>query len=118
MKKMIERAYRCAARVFEDTSFIRRVYEVFIHGPGSLWGRRDRDIVLSSKLEEILSAMESVAKFGQPPRSDDLKRGIEGLEGEFEANLIIAFASTSVREELTVELLGDLDLAPRNHRAG
>lgn len=36
--------------------------------------------------------MESVAKFGQPPRSDDLKRGIEGLEGEFEAHLIIAFA--------------------------
>lgn len=78
--------------------------------------------------------MESIAKFGQPPRSDDLKRGIEGLEREFEAQLVIAFAGayryvnkgfqthlsklTSVREELTVELLGDLDLAPRNHRAG
>jgi hypothetical protein len=35
--------------------------------------------------------MESVAKFGQPPRGDDLKRGIEGLEREFEAQLIIAF---------------------------
>ena len=36
--------------------------------------------------------MESVVKLGQPPRSDDLKRGIEGFEGEFEAYLIIAFA--------------------------
>jgi hypothetical protein len=61
-----------------------------MHGPGSLWGRRDRDVVLSSKLEEILSAMEPIAKFGQPPRSDDLKRGIEGLEREFEAQLVIA----------------------------
>jgi hypothetical protein len=69
------------------------MHEIFIHGPGSFWGRRDRDVVLSSKLEEILSAMESVAKFGQPPRSDDLKRGIEGLERELEALLVIAFAS-------------------------
>lgn len=37
--------------------------------------------------------MESVAKFGQPPRSDDLKRGIEGLERELEALLVIPFAS-------------------------
>ena len=29
--------------------------------------------------------MESVAKFGQPPRGDDLKRGIEGLERKLEA---------------------------------
>ena len=67
------------------------MHEIFIHGPRSLWGRRDRDVILSSKLEEILSATELVVEFGQPPRSDDLKRGVEGLEGEFEAHLIIAF---------------------------
>lgn len=38
--------------------------------------------------------MELVAKFRQPPRNDDLKRGIEGLEGKFETHLIIAFAGT------------------------
>jgi len=40
--------------------------------------------------------MESIAKFGQPPRSDDLKRGIEGLEREFEAQLVIAFACLKI----------------------
>jgi hypothetical protein len=96
MEKMIGLACRCVIRVFQDTSFVRAGHKIFkkkIHRPGSLWGRRDRDAVLSSKLEEILSATESVAKFGEPPRSDDLKRGIEGLEGEFEANLVIAFRS-------------------------
>jgi hypothetical protein len=50
MKKIIERAYRCAVRVFKDTGFIRAMDKILINGKWSFWGRRDRDVVLSSKL--------------------------------------------------------------------
>ena len=36
--------------------------------------------------------MESIINLGQAPRSDDLKRGIERFEREFEAYLVITFA--------------------------
>ena len=38
--------------------------------------------MLSSKLKKIFSALELVAKFRVAPRSDNLKFGIEGFEGE------------------------------------
>jgi hypothetical protein len=112
------------------------VDEILVHRPWSLGGRRDGDVVLRSKGEQILPATELVAKFGQPPWGDDRKGGVKGLEGEFEADLVIAwkqigqtmqqnrgllsitFASSTVREVLALVLLSNLDHSTCNDRTG
>ena len=51
------------------------------------------------------------------PRSDDLQFRRERFGGQFEAHLIVAFASAAVRDGIRAEFFGELHLALREKRA-
>lgn len=73
--------------------------EVLVHGPGFGLGGCDGDVHLVGVVEEVVSADEAGVEFGHALGRDDLDFGLEGVEGEFEADLVVSFA-----------LLGVLDL--------
>jgi hypothetical protein len=73
--------------------------------------------VLLSIVEQILSALEAVAELGQPPGRNDLDGGLEGVEGQLEADLVITLAGAAVRDEAALLLLGNPDLGARDYRA-
>ena len=69
-------------------------------------------------VEQILSALEAVAELGQPPRSNDLDVGLERIESELEADLVVALARAAVRDKATALLLCDADLCAGDDWAG
>lgn len=69
-------------------------------------------------VEQILPALEAIAKLGQPPGCDDLDRWLECVESELEADLVITLASAAVRDEVAALLLGNSDLCAGDDGAG
>jgi hypothetical protein len=100
------------------TGFVAAVSQVGIHGPRLCLGRCDGDAVLLGIVEQILPALEAVAELGQPPRRNDLDGGLEGVEGQLEADLVVALAGAAVRNEAALFLLGNPDLGACDDRAG
>ena len=92
--------------------------QVCIHGPRLRLGRRDWDVVLSRVVQQILPALESVAELGQPPWGNDLDARLERVEGQLEADLVIALAGAAMRHEVAVLLLCNADLGAGDDRAG
>lgn len=68
-------------RVLEDTGLVRAVHKVIIHAPRLAWCGRHGNVVLSSILEELLSALELGGEFGHSPGCNDLEVGVACLEG-------------------------------------
>lgn len=91
--------------------------EILVHAPGLRLGGCDRDILLSSEVEEVVAAGETVIELGKPPWGNDFDGGLESIESEFKSDLIIPFASTSVRDSDTVFLLSDRDLRTGDYGA-
>jgi hypothetical protein len=82
--------------VLENTGLIRAVSQVLIHTPGLGLGGSDRDVLLGSIGEEIVTASETLVEDGVTPGSNDLDVGLQSVEGEFEADLVITFSSATV----------------------
>jgi hypothetical protein len=96
----------CSGVAAHHTGFVAAVSQVGIHGPRLCLGRCDGDAVLLGIVEQILPALEAVAELGQPPRRNDLDGGLEGVEGQLEADLVVALAGAAVRNEAALFLLG------------
>lgn len=82
--------------VLKDTSLVRAVHEVVIHGPGSLGAGGDGNVVLGGELEEIGTALELLDELGHSPGGDDLHLGVASLEGKLEADLVILDLGISI----------------------
>lgn len=84
--------------------------EILVHTSRFRLGQRNRNIFLSSKVEEVIAASKTVAEFGKSPWGNDFDGGPEGIEGEFKSDLVIPLASASMRDSDTVLLLSDCNL--------
>lgn len=104
--------------VLEDTRLVAAVCEVGVHGPGLRLCGCDGDVVLLGVVEEVLTALELVAEFGHPPGSDDLDGGLEGVEGELEADLVVALAGAAVGDPAAAFFLSNLDLGTGDDGTG
>jgi hypothetical protein len=88
--------------------------EVFVHGPGFRFGGGYGDFHLGGVVEEVVAAFEGFVEFGNTPGRDDLDGGLEGVEGEFEADLVVTFAGAAVADKGAFLLLSNRDLATSN----
>lgn len=84
------------------------------HGPRLALGARHGDSLLSGIVQQVVPALESLVKFGDTPGRNDLDGGLQGIEGQFEADLVVALSGTAMGNELAPLLLGDLDLRTGN----
>lgn len=91
--------------------------KILVHTPGFRLGGCDRDILLSSEVEEVIAAGETIIELGKPPWGNDFYGGLEGIESEFKSDLIIPFASTSMRNSDTVFLLSGRNLRTGDYGA-
>jgi hypothetical protein len=87
---------RSDIRVLENTGLIGAVSQVLIHTPGLGLGGSDRDVLLGSIGEEIVTASETLVEDGVTPGSNDLDVGLQSVEGEFEADLVVTFSGATV----------------------
>ena len=108
----------CGVGVLEDAGFVGAVGEVFVHAPGLGFGGSDGDVLLRGVVEEVVAAGETGVEFGDAPGGDDFDGGLESVEGEFEAHLVVAFAGTAVRDGDAVFLLRYGDLGAGDDGAG
>jgi hypothetical protein len=74
------------------------VCEVLVHGPRLGLGRADWDAGGRGIVEEVVAALEAVVEDWVSPWREDDDGGLKGVEGEFEADLIIALAGAAVRD--------------------
>lgn len=104
--------------VLEHAGLVAAVDEVVVHGPGGLGAGRDGDVLLLGVLEQVLTTLELGDELGQPPWGNNLDGRVAGLEGELEADLVVALAGAAVADVLAVVLLGDADLGAGDDGAG
>jgi len=103
---------RGGVRVLEDAGLVAAVGEVFVHGPGLGLGAGDGDVGPGGVVEQVVAAGEAVVEFGDAPGRDDFDGRLQGVVGEFEADLVVAFARAAVGDGDAVLFLGDGYLAP------
>lgn len=82
--------------ILQDTSLVRAVGQVLIHGPGLGLGGGDGDTLLGGIGEEVITADEALVEDRVTPRGNDLDVGLESVEGELEANLVVTLTGTAV----------------------
>lgn len=64
--------------------------EVLVHAPGFALCACDGDLLLGGVVKEVIAAGKALVEFGDTPGSDDFNCGLEGVKGEFEADLVVA----------------------------
>lgn len=92
--------------------------EVLVHRPRLRLGRCDWDTLLGGVVEQIAAALEGIVEFGDTPWGNDLDGGLEGVEGQLEADLVVAFAGAAVRDELAALGLCNCDLGSGDDWSG
>ena len=100
-------------RVFEDAAFEADVQQVAVHAVRLGRGRGDRDAVFLRVFDEVHAARE----IPLAPRRDDLDVRLERIGGQFEADLVVAFAGRAVADRVGAFGAGDLDQALADERA-
>jgi len=80
----------CGVGVFKDARFVGAVCEVLVHAPGFALCACDGDLLLGGVVKEVIAAGKALVEFGNTPGSDDFNCGLEGVKGEFEADLVVA----------------------------
>ena len=98
--------------VLEDAGLVRDVEEVLVGRPRLGGGLLHGDLLLGGVGEEGLAAGEAVVELGDAPGRDDLGVVLEAVEGELEADLVIALACAAVRDVIALLLVGDGHHAP------
>ena len=73
--------------------------KVLVHGPGLGFGAGDGDVLSGGIVEQGGASGEAGVEFGDTPGSDDFDGGLESIEGEFEADLVVSWGE-SVSEGL------------------
>ncbi len=92
--------------------------EIPVHRVGLFGGGLDRDFLLLAVGDHFGPAGEQVAEPGVAPRGDDFQFGRQSGGGEFEADLVVAFAGGAVCEGNSFFLAGHVYHAARDKRAG
>ena len=90
---------------------------VAIHAVGLGGGDGGRDALVFQILDHVDPTLESKL-FGHAPRGDDLDVGLEGVGGEFEADLVVALAGGAVADGIRTLGDGDVDHALGDERPG
>lgn len=104
--------------VLEDTGLVTAVGQVLVHAPGLALCAGDGDAGLLGVVEEILATLEAVVEDGVAPWGNDLDGGLQGVEGQLEADLVVALTGAAVRDGETALLLGDGNLGAGNDGTG
>ena len=107
---------RSRVGVFQDAGLVGAVGQVLVHTPRLGLGRGDGDALLGGVGEQIISALEAVVEDRVSPWGDDLDIRLQGVKGQFEADLVIALARATVGNGKASLLLGNVDLCTSNHR--
>lgn len=68
--------------------------------------------------QKVNAALESVEELPLTPRSNDLQRRVQGVRTQLKADLVVSFASRSMREELAFVLGGAFDQRFGDERPG
>lgn len=92
--------------------------QVLIHTPWLALGARDWNALCGGVVKQVLTTLELVVEDWVSPWSDDLDGGLEGVEGEFETDLVVALAGATVRDGKAAFLLGDCNLGTGDDWAG
>ena len=104
--------------VLEDAGLVAAVCHVLVHAPWLALGAGDGDALLGGVVEEVVAALEAVVEDGVPPGCDDLDAGLESVEGQLEADLVVTLTSAAVGDGEAALLLGDGDLGTGDDGAG
>jgi hypothetical protein len=104
--------------VFQHAAFEADVEEVAVHGVGLLDGSGDGDALLFGIGDHFGATGELGAEVFHAPGGHDFEFGGEGGGGEFEADLVVAFAGGAVGEGVAVFSAGDVDHAFGDDGAG
>jgi hypothetical protein len=94
------------------------VCQILVHAPWLTLCAADGDSCLLGVIEKIVAASKSLVEFGETPWGNDLDGGLEGVECEFEADLIVSLSSTAVGDSNASFLLCNFDLGPGDYGAG
>ena len=92
--------------------------QVLVHAPWLALCAADWNALLSRILKKILSALEALVEDWVTPRCDDLDGWLEGVECEFETDLVVALACAAVGDGEAAFLLGYGDLGASDDWAG
>ena len=91
--------------------------QVLVHRPRLRLRRSHRNLLLSSIVEQVTTALERFVKLRHPPRSQDTNRRLQGIKRLLQPNLIVSLPRRAVRHELTPFPLSNSNLGSRNGRA-
>lgn len=104
--------------VLEDAGLVGAVCQVLIHAPGLALGACDGDASSSRVVKQVVAALESVVEDGLSPWSEHNDAGLEGVEGQLEADLVVTLAGAAVGDGEAALLLSDGDLGAGDDGAG
>lgn len=96
--------------VLQNTGLVTAVGGVGVHGPGLGLSGGNRDAGLGGIVEEIVTASETLEELGITPRGDDLDGGLDGIESQFETDLVVTLAGSTVADKLAAFTLSDTHL--------
>jgi len=105
-------------RVLEDAGLEGDVEEVAVHGVGFFGGGLDGDVLFGAIGDHLGAARELLAEARVAPGGDDLEVGRQGGGGEFETDLVVAFAGGAMGQGLGLFPAGDFNHALGNKGAG
>ena len=107
---------RLDVRVLQHFSFRGGVQQVGVDGEGRLAALvlGDEDLVLLGEVDQVGARLE----LPFPPGRDDLDVGVERVGRQLEAHLVVALAGGAVGDRVGARVMGDLDEALGDERAG
>jgi hypothetical protein len=101
-----------------DTGLVTAVGQVLVHAPGLALCAGDGNARLLGVVKKILATLEAVVEDGVAPWGNDLDGGLEGVEAQLEADLVVTLASAAVRDGETALLLGHGNLGAGDNGTG
>ena len=93
--------------ILQVSAFMADVPDVAVHGVGAILLHGHRDAAGLGVFDLLLAGLD----IPDTPGGDDLHVGVEGLDGQLEANLVIALAGAAVADSRAVFSMGDLHQA-------
>ena len=92
--------------------------EILVHAVGAGRGDRHRDAVFGGVVHQVGAALEAIEKLVHAPGSDHLQIGLESIDSQLEADLVVAFAGGPVGNIGGALLLGHFDVGASDAGSG
>ena len=113
-RPLVDIVGRPGPRVLEDAGLDGAAPDVVVDRVGRLL--RDRD--LDPAGDRVLDLLLARQAHADPHRGDHLESRVEGVDGDVEADLVVALARAAVGDRVGAFLLGDLDQELGDERPG